>query len=108
MSIDVVNEGTSKKLRLDLTDEDGAPAAPSTLTYRVDCLTTGTAIRATTALSPAASVDIGLTPDDSAIVDDSNRMERRRVTVVAGYAADDDVTAEYDFNVKNLKYYSVP
>lgn len=108
MSVDVINEGSSKKLKLDLFDEAGAAAVPATLTYRVDCLTTGTAIRASTALPLAASQNINLTPDDTKIVDDANRSERRRVTVIAGYGAGDEITAEYEFFCKNLPFYSVP
>ncbi len=107
MSVDVVNEGTSKKLAIDFFDEAGLPVAPATLTYRIDCVTSGTVIRVDTSVTPAASAIINITPADTRVVSAANRSERRRVTVVAGFGAGDALTSEYEYHVKNLAFYAV-
>lgn len=99
---DQINEGTSAWLTVTFKDKAGANAAPSSATYQVDCLTTGTAVRAATAMSAGASVEIALTESDTAIQNAGNATERRRVTVIGSYGAGDKVKAQYDFIVKNL------
>lgn len=100
----VVNEGSSCEISIDFTGPDGLPAVPGAVVYRVDCATTGVAIRPETAIDPAASVVILVTPDDTAIVDPASTSERRRVTVVASYGAGDALTGEYEFAVRNLRF----
>lgn len=99
-----VNEGTTAYLTVTFKDKAGANAAPASATYRIDCLTTGAAIKATTPLSAGASVEITLTKTDNRIVTAANVREQRRVTVVGTYGADDQVQHEYDYDVLNLKF----
>lgn len=99
-----VKERTTTYLTATFKDKAGAAQAPATAKYRIDCLTTGVAIRAETALAPAGAVEITLTKDDTRIVNAQNVREIRRVTVMASYSATDEVNEEYDFDVLNLKY----
>lgn len=104
--MNVVNERTTSYLTTSFRDKAGAAAAPTAVTYRIDCLTTGVQIRPWTAVDPAASVEITLTADDNAIVSEPNARERRRVTVIASYGAgeSDQLTDEHDYEVRNLKF----
>lgn len=104
MGPEKINEGTTAYLTVTFKDKAGVNAAPTSATYRVDCLTTGTAIRAATALPAGASVELTLTKTDNRIVTPANVRERRRVTVVGTYGADDQVQEEYDYDVLNLKF----
>lgn len=61
----------------------------------------GEQLRGDTPLTPASSVEIRLTPADNAILNGGN--EQRRVTVVATYGVDDQVTDEYVYMVVNLR-----
>lgn len=97
-----VNEGSTAYLTVTFRDKSGALAAPSSLSYRIDCLITGQVVRADTALTPADTVEITLTPADMAIITASNSRETKRVTVKAGYGASDAVNGEYELIVKNL------
>lgn len=99
-----VNEGTTAYLTVTFKDKAGVNAAPASATYRIDCLTTGAAIKATTPLPVGASVEITLTKTDNRIVTAANVREQRRVTVVGAYGADDQVQHEYDYDVLNLKF----
>jgi hypothetical protein len=98
-----VRERSTKYLTVEFLDKTGAPAVPSAVSYRVDCLTTGQQVRADTPLTPAASVEITLTPADNAILG-GNVLETRRVTVVAQYGgAGDQAVDEYDYLVRNVR-----
>jgi len=108
MSVVTINEASSGTLTIEFLDEAGLPAVPSSISYRIDCVTTSTAIRADTAVAPASSIDLALTPDDTRIVTQSNRVERRRVTLVATFGPGDQLTQDYEYSVRNLNYYPGP
>ena len=101
-----INARTSGSLSVTFRDKMGVPSAPTTVTYRVDCLTNRRNIRPITTLnSPAAEMTIPITSDDTAIANRSNPVEHRRVTIVASYTdASDQVTSQQDFEVTNLPY----
>ena len=100
-----VNENTSSWLNVALLDRAGAPAAPSVVSYRIDCLTSGASIVPKTDLSaPGATFDIHITSTQNAIQLPANQQEYRRVTVSATYGAGDDITAEFDYVVVNLRF----
>ena len=99
---DVVKEGSSAKLRVDFFDESGAPAAPSAVSVRIECLTTGTEIRAETSVTPAQSVTVDITPTENRIIDPARSTERRRVTVRSQYGAGEALNEQYDYVVQNL------
>ena len=100
-----VNERTTAYLKVAFRDKAGALAAPSGVSYRIDCLTTGQSVRPDTAVAPASEVEITLTADDNAMRSAGNVAESRRVTVVATYGSSaDQVTAEHDYAVKNLMF----
>lgn len=56
-------------------------AVPTTIRYRVDCLTTGRKMRDWTTVSAAQDITVTLTKDDNAIVDQGDEFEEREVTV---------------------------
>lgn len=75
-----VQEKSSFTATVYFRDAD-ASTVPTTARYRIDCSTTGEAIRAWTDLTPAASIEITITPDDNKIVSTQRREERRQITV---------------------------
>jgi len=64
--------------------------APTTVKYRVDCLTTNKTLTDWTSASAAASVSISITPTENAIQDESNAYETKQLTV----AADPDLSTQ--------------
>ena len=103
-----VNEGSSAWLTVLFKDKSGALAAPTSVVYRVDCVTTRTSVRPATPITSglAGSMEITLAPEDTAIRNAANPTEIKRVTVVAQYGGPtDQVTDEVDYAVKNLRYY---
>jgi hypothetical protein len=97
-----VNEQTTAYLTITFKDKDGANAAPNSATYRIDCKTTGKAIRATTALPGGATPEIVLTSDENKIQNLNNSSEIKRVTIIGVYGVDDKVTDEFEYEVLNL------
>lgn len=106
MHIEEVNENNSAYLDITFKDENDALAAPNSVIYRIDCVTTGTAIKdPTTVNTPGSSMRITLDKTHTAIIG-TNKQELKRVSVTAVYGANDEENDEYDFYVKNLKYIS--
>lgn len=104
----IVNEGSSFTLKVDFLDKTGAPATPSSITYRVDDVTglsesaVGVRVRADTSVATASSVEITLDSVDTAVLDASKTFETRRVTVKASYGASDTLNDQFFFYVRNL------
>jgi predicted membrane-bound mannosyltransferase len=98
----VVPEKTTCYVTATFRDKTGALAAPATVQYRLDCLTTGAALVALTSLSAGSSVEIPVTPTQNAIQNAANQRETKRLTVIAGYGSGDQVTGQYDYLVQNL------
>jgi len=103
MALEIVNEKSTAYLTVTFKDKDGALEAPSSASYRIDCLTNGQEVRGDTALTPGATIEITLSPADNAIIDQDNEVERRLVTVTGTYGASDTIHQEYEYNVKNLR-----
>ena len=98
-----VNEKSTAYVEATFKDKDGVNAAPTAARYRIDCVTTGTAVKGWTAISSPGEVEeITIKPDDVAIITDGNAEEIKRVTVEATYGTDDSVYEQYDLTVKNL------
>lgn len=99
-----VKERSTHYLSVELLDKTGALAAPTAVSYSIWCMTTGTEVRASTAVTPASSFELTLTPSDCAIVNSGNVVETKRVTVVAQYGGSgDQAVEEYDYVVRNVR-----
>jgi len=96
-----LQEGSSVTATAYFRDVD-ASTVPTTARYRIDCSTTGDAVRAWTDLTPAASIDIDLTPDDTAIVSNTRRDERKQLTVEVNTDLDTQVRERVFYIVKNI------
>jgi hypothetical protein len=97
-----INEQSTSYLTVQFTDKTGVPASPITLTYRIDCISSGTAVVPETALTPGTSVEITITAAQNVIVDTTNAKELKRVTLVAGFTNDEQHCEDYDYYVRNL------
>jgi len=101
--MECVNEQSTAYLTVSFRDKAGALAAPTSIVYRIDDEQTRAQIRGDTAVQPAATVEITLTPADNALLSPSLAVERHVVTVIGGYGADDQVSAQYVYEVLNLQ-----
>jgi hypothetical protein len=101
-----VNENSTSYITVNPKDKDGVAATPATLAYWIDCKTTGTSMKAETALTPGTSVEITIDADENAINDQANPVEVREVTVKAGYGSSDQVIEVFPYEVINLAFVS--
>jgi len=102
MITDIQNERSTKYVSAAFFDKDGVAAVPSTVAYRIDCATTGTAVLASTSVTPAASVEVEITPAQNAIIVAANARETKIVTFTATYTGGGEIRAEYKYLVRNL------
>ncbi|NOZ53811.1 MAG: hypothetical protein GXP08_11880 [Gammaproteobacteria bacterium] len=107
MHIAEVNENSTRYLDIIFKDENDVLAAPNSVVYRIDCVTTGTSVKSdTTVNTPGDTMRINLNKTETAIVADTNKQELKRVSIIAIYGANDEENDEFDFYVKNLAYIS--
>ena len=102
MAIDEVNERTSCTVTVAWFDEDDVAVTPQSATYRLDDVTSGTAIVPKTAISGLSTTnDIAITKDQNSIIG-TGPYEMRRLTVEFTYATTKHGTEQYLYRVKNL------
>lgn len=103
-----VNQNDSFQIPVAFKDESGVAVVPTSISYQVIDVETGTTVRGATAVTPSASsITLTLTYDDTALVNTGRRSEERVVRVTAVYgtdAAGDPIqkTDEYPFLVVKL------
>lgn len=103
--MDEINERTTYVLTISFYDEDNVLVVPATAVYRLDDVTTGTAIRASTTCRAimASSMDVTISKDENSMVAENHTYETRRVTVVFTYGSPvKQGTDEYLYKVRNL------
>lgn len=96
------NEGQSATVNIVFQDDEEALVVPTTLRYRIDCLTTGRTVRDWTTLTPASTVAIPITPSDNAILNTRNASERKQMVIQTDYGTDDQAVEYSEWIVKNL------
>ncbi len=79
-----------------------AATAPTTVRYRVDCLSTGAQLLDWTTASAAASVTITMTSTVNEIQNDASRLEKKQLTVQADAGLSTQVNGRRVWNVRNL------
>lgn len=99
----IVNEESSAFLTVSFYDKNDELTTPSSIQYRLDCLTNDQQIRDWTAFSPASVIEIGLNANDNSIIDQGNFEEIRLVTIEAYFGVSDKLTTTYQYLVKNLR-----
>lgn len=82
---------------------DAAGAAPTTAKYRVDCLTTGKNLTGWTSLTPAASINITITATENAIQAQSNRIEKKQLTIAGDPDTSIQTRETITWNVENIR-----
>lgn len=81
---------------------DSSADTPASIKYRIDCLTTGRAIKDWTTVTPGTSVEIAVTGSENAIQDDCNDYEVKQLTVQSDAGASDQCRGRKTWRVENL------
>ena len=98
-----VKEGSAFPLPVYLRLRSTAAAAtPTTIHYRIDCLTTGREVADWTSVAAASNATIAVTGTHNAILNDCNSRETKQLTVMV----DDGLATQYreavTWTVENL------
>ena len=97
-----VNEKTTCALVLSFTDETGAAVTPSSGSYRIDDVDSGTQVLGDTAFTPtSATHSLVITAAQNSQIS-TNPSEGRRVTITWLYGSGKQGTAEHIYLLKNL------
>lgn len=99
----LINERSRLPITIKFADGNWVPTAPNVARYRIDCQTTNTVIQGWTDLTPAATANVVVTPGQNAIIDDTNRYEKKVMAVEANYDLDSQYTDSFVWTVKNLQ-----
>ena len=100
---DEVNEGQSFTATFRFFDSSFVPSSPTTLRYRIDCLTSKQTVLDWTTLTPAATVNIAVSPDDNEIKNSANRRERKQLVVQTNYGTATQGVETKEWDVLNLQ-----
>jgi hypothetical protein len=98
-----VNERSTAYVTATFLDRAGEPAVPESVTYRVDCETTGSPLVAPGPAVPGSTVEIVVPAALNAIQSPDNEFETKIVTLTAVYGPGDQITQAYRYRVRNLK-----
>lgn len=87
------------------TRSTAAAGTPTSVKYRVDCLTTQTELADWTSVTPSTSASIAITATHNAIQSDSNVTERKQLTVASDYGLATQAIESVTWEVLNLDSY---
>lgn len=83
MGIPTLNEGSRCFIKAKFFDRNGNAQIPNSVSYRVDCETTGTLIQDWIAVTPDVQVEVQIDATLNKIISPRNPIERRVVTFMA-------------------------
>ena len=84
----------------------GTPATPSTLRWRLDCVTTQNVVQDWAAIGASSTVNLTIPASANDIVNDRNSFEVKRITAQANYGTDAQVNGFLEYQVKNNEFYT--
>ena len=104
ISVDkIINEQSTFDLSFTVTDENNTLVTPTSVQYRIDDISSGTAITDWTSAVLDNPVNIPILSNYSIIINDKNKVELKEITVKVEYSGS-VVTGSYCFGVRNLKF----
>lgn len=101
-----VPEQSTSTVTVTFRDADGNLVVPTNVKYRLDCVTTGTAIKAETSVTPGSSVEITVTSAENSIQDQDNAYEVKELTIVADDGLPTECHESAKWRVRNLSFVS--
>jgi hypothetical protein len=100
----VINERSSMVVTVNFRDRSTSSGiTPTNVSYRIDG---DGEILGWTSVTPASEMEITLTPAQTAIQNDSRRVERKTLSVAADYGLDTQFIQTMSFQVRNQPYSS--
>jgi len=104
MAVPTLNEGSRCFVTAKFSDLNDVPQIPTSVQYRVDCETTGQALLDWTFVTPDVKVQIQIDATLNTIVNRSNAIERKVVTIQANADPPEDAFVEVQkYDLVNLQ-----
>lgn len=97
------NEGQSFTATFKFFDSNYVPSSPTTLRYRIDCLTSRAVVTDWTTVTPAATVNIAVTSDENEIQNTNNKRERKQMVVQTNYGTATQGVETKEWDILNLQ-----
>jgi hypothetical protein len=101
-----VNEKQTSYITLTFKDEAGVAITPTSLTWTLYDLISGTSISSGTVSTPTAVYTMEITPTMNAIINTKTAKEEHVLTISGPYQGTKAVTGDFHFNVVNLEFLS--
>jgi len=99
-----INEKSAFDLSLTFRDKDNALEIPASVHYQIDCVTTGAAIRAETALAGlASSMVLPILPVDTTLQSQDNESELRAITFTMNQGLDTQFIEVFRYEAINRR-----
>lgn len=102
----IINETSLLPVRWTVYDADGGVVVPSTVRYRVDCLTTGIEMVAWTTVTPSYQVNVVIPATVNTIRNNANATERKRITFQADAGLSTQLSDYAEYEVTNNRFYT--
>lgn len=97
------NEGSGFSVTANFRNRATASAVtPTTVQYRLDCLTTAREVLPWTTVSPSTGASIAITGAQNAIIDDCNDFEKKQVTVMTDEGLSTQSRAVAVYTIDNI------
>lgn len=105
--IPTISERNRHRVTVRWVDPDGNSVIPSTVRWRIDCLTTGTmVVNWISVASPSSTTVIEISALYNTIITDGNLAEIKEITVQANQGLATQINSKGQWIVENLKGYT--
>jgi hypothetical protein len=103
MAVPTLNEGSRCFIKAKFFDRRETPQIPTSLSYKVQCETTGTVLQDWTAVTPDTVVEVQIDATLNKIVNRRNTIERKVVTFMANADPPESAfTEDQEYDLINL------
>jgi hypothetical protein len=100
------NERTQVRKTIVVRDSIGDLVLPSTMRWRLDCVTTGQSVLGWQSGAAAASQVIEVPAGANVIINDANAFETKRLTVQFNWGTDAQISQYVEWDVLNNEFYT--
>lgn len=106
MSNTLVNERSQRRPTIEVLNSDDEHVSPSTVRYRVDCVTTQTQVIDWTDAGAVSTQTIAIPASAMVIIDNANAMETKRMSVQVNWGTDSQLSQAIEWDVLNNEFYT--
>jgi hypothetical protein len=104
MPVPTLNEGSRCFVKAKFFDKSGNPQIPSSISWRLDCETTGTALQDWLTVTPDSVIEVTVNATLNTIINSRNLVERKVLTFLANADPPESAFTEaQEYDLLNLE-----